>query len=326
MAADGARGSSVPSSNRGLKGVGGQAACIDYLTFTAPVSSVPAKPGMKWVECAFAQYLHGTALRLDGAQRGQRNFYEWHWRIVGPEGQVCGFVAVGGNAGTLCFQLMGQGCAYVNDWNRIADELDKSGASITRVDCAHDDFEGTHPVRWAEQRYDAGEFVRGGRPPSAEFIDDKGSNKGCTFYVGRNSGNQTLCVYEKGKQLGDPSSPWVRYEGRFGNKYRSIPSDVLRRPGEFLAGMFPVLGWISAICDKFATAKKKVEAGLNSLAHHLRRQYGRVLNFAKSIQTESEFTDWVTHLCRSGLPDKLKVPHVGVLVSADIWRNELCVS
>jgi len=137
-----------------------------------------------------------------------------------------------------------------------------------------------------------------------------------------------LCVYEKGKQLGDEASPWVRYEGRFGNKYRSIPFDVLTRPGEYLAGMFPCLSWISAIADKFATATKKAKAAMASLTAHVKRQYGRFLHFAKTIHPNpAEFGQWVeTALCRSGLPDKLKLPHVAFVTSAERWRSELCVS
>jgi len=262
---------------------------------------------------------------LNGEMRGMRNFYENHWTIVGPDQKVVGFIAVGGNAGTFCLQLMGQGCAYVSNWQHVAEQIEKSGASITRVDCAHDDFEGAHPIKEALGLYAAGAFARGGRPPAAEHIDDLGNDTGQTLYVGRNSGNQTLCVYEKGKQLGDKASPWVRYEGRFGAKYRSIPADVLVRPGAYLAGMFPCLAWISEIADKFATAAKKVKCGMNSLAFHLKRQYGRVLNFAKSIhKNDADYLQWVGSLCRSGLPDKLKVPHVGALMSADDWRTQLC--
>ncbi|MEP6485365.1 MAG: replication initiation factor domain-containing protein, partial [Rudaea sp.] len=191
----------------------------------------------------------------------------------------------------------------------------------------HDDFGGSHPLSWAREQFDTGEFARGGRPPKGEFIDDCGSNDGCTFYVGKNTGNQTLCVYEKGKQLGDKASPWVRYEGRFGNKYRAIPTDVLRRPGEFLAGMFPVLSWISGVAEKFATAVAKTKAGMQSLAFHLKRQYGKLLHFAQTIhQTPDEIARWVESVSRSGLPDKLKVPHVATVMSAASLRSQLCAS
>lgn len=322
-----ADGSSVPSANRGLKGGLGQAAVVDYCTFSAPVSSVPAVRGDSWVECAFGMFFGRTVLRLDRELRGRRNFYECHWRILTPEDQVCGFIAVGGNEGTFCVDLTGSGCAYVSDWDSFADRCQAAGATLTRVDCAHDDFGGSHPVREALGLFEGGAFERGGRPPQGQFIDDLGSGEGCTLYVGRNSGNQTLCVYEKGKQLGDSSSPWVRYEGRFGNKYRDIPFDVLRRPGEFLAGMWPCLSWICAVADRFKTSARKLAASSASLARHVKRQYGRFLNFGKSIHSNpAEFAEWVTSLCRPGLPAKLKIPHVGRLVSADMWRSELCAS
>ncbi|MEP6483255.1 MAG: hypothetical protein ABJB01_02315, partial [Rudaea sp.] len=92
MAVDGAH--FVPSSNRGLKGDQAQAALIDYITFSAPVNAVPAKPGTPFVQSVFDEFLSGTDLRLDRELRGKRNFYETHWRIVCPQQKVVGFIAV----------------------------------------------------------------------------------------------------------------------------------------------------------------------------------------------------------------------------------------
>ncbi len=46
-------------------------------------------------------------------------------------------------------------------------------------------------------------------------------------------------IYEKGKQLGDPESPWVRWELELHNTDREIPFDVLLQPGRYVAGAYP---------------------------------------------------------------------------------------
>ena len=53
-------------------------------------------------------------------------------------------------------------------------------------------------------------------------------------------------VYEKGKQLGDTSSPWVRWELELHNRDRIIPWDVLLEPGKYLAAAYPCMDWVSA--------------------------------------------------------------------------------
>ena len=86
-------------------------------------------------------------------------------------------------------------------------------AAITRVDLAHDDFSATQvSIERARQWLEDGGFNASGRPPAAELIDDLGSNKGKTLYVGHRASGKFLRVYEKGKQFGDQTSPWVRAE------------------------------------------------------------------------------------------------------------------
>jgi phage replication initiation protein len=156
----------------------------------------------------------GYRYRLDAYYPGERG-----------ERVHLGLAAWGGESqrGTLHVSLNGQGAAHVEDfggpkaWGGVK-------ASITRVDVAYDDFEGrTVDIETARRWYGEGGFTSSGRPPTAELIDDLGSGRGKTFYVG-NRGHGKLCrVYEKGRKEGDPTSPWVRVEVEWRNKNREIP-------------------------------------------------------------------------------------------------------
>lgn len=88
----------------------------------------------------------------------------------------------------------------------------------------HDDFDGLITLAQAKEWFEAGDFHSGkGYSPSGEYIDDFGSGKGKTLYVGSGKTGKVLRIYEKGKQLGDPQSPWIRWELELHNKDRVLP-------------------------------------------------------------------------------------------------------
>jgi phage replication initiation protein len=123
-----------------------------------------------------------------------------------------GLLAYGGESqkGSIHVEINAQGCAAVVHWEEIAEWGEKRNAVITRLDLAHDDFTGDEiTVGVGLDWYREGRFNQSGRPPKAKLIDDLGSGEGRTFYVGNRKSGKYLRIYEKGKQLGDPSSPWL---------------------------------------------------------------------------------------------------------------------
>lgn len=336
MSAVAVAASIVPSSNRGLKCpkvVRGPdptitLAIVDFLTFTAPwtrmveglesaspVIRARAVDGDESSQLAVAEWIiesafPGSGLVVDPDPRGFRNFYERHFRLVTPDGNPCGFVAMGGERqrGTVCVELTGSGCAHVKAWAPVVAWLDTLGARITRVDVAHDDFEGLHGLADAERWHAEGAFNSGGRPPAIQHVGwDDGSGK--TVYIGKNVGNQQLCVYEKGRQQGardgDPQARWVRWEGRFGAKYRDIPTTVLLEPASYLVGHFPALrGWLQAVAMRMRTSAERAAANLSSAIRHAKRQTGALFHLAKRhIPDRAEFAAWVEqHVVRERLP------------------------
>ena len=159
-------------------------------------------------------------------------------------------VAWGGEAqrGTVYVSIPGtiSGALTAHKLAQIAVFLEKTGARLTRLDCAVDDYDGRFlTIERVREWYAEGRFISNGRPPKATFISDEGSGGGCTFYVGHRRSGKVLRVYEKGKQLGDVTSPWVRVEVQLGNKHRPLPWEALSRPADVLAGAYPALESVS---------------------------------------------------------------------------------
>ncbi|MEK9156621.1 MAG: replication initiation factor domain-containing protein, partial [Patescibacteria group bacterium] len=178
------------------------------------------------------------SITVEPIVRGIRNLYEHHVRFA----DSCGYIAFGGNntyvdgKGKECrarerltVHLTGEGCRRVFDFHFLYEQLFQLSdyePSISRLDIAFDDHSGSRSVDFCRGLYQAGEFTSSGRPPKAQYIDDCGTDEGCTFYVGKRENGKQLCVYEKGKQLGDSKSGWVRWEGRIYSKDRIIPLDA----------------------------------------------------------------------------------------------------
>ncbi len=245
-----------------------------------------------------------------------RNFFQWSL----PLANKAGFVAFGGNNKIVDYTgkeqirpermqiyLSGEGCRMVKDWGRVHDllvSLDDYNPKITRVDIAYDDHEGVRDVDYAADSYRAGLFAGNGRPPKGQRIDDMGSGDGCTFYVGSRDSGRYLRVYEKGKQLGDRGSSWVRWEIEISSKQLEIPLCVLLKPRAYLAGSYPCLDWISRARLVIETAKKREHIEFHHLVNHGRRAYGSLINYmmAKRDMTEKQIVDL---LIRDGVPGRL---------------------
>ena len=237
--------------------------------------------------------------------------YEQSWEI----GDNYGIFATGGDSvgGTSFISLSGRGCSAVRSWGDAHLLLGKLRGRITRVDVAHDDFEGIHDVRLGLSFYLSGAFAAGrGRPPGARLVDDLDTGKGKTLYIGNRENGKLLRIYEKGRQLGDPLSAWVRWELELHNKDRDIPHRILLQPGRFLAGSYPCMGWVSSSQSRVATTRKTAEIGLEALIGHCRQSYGKLIWLMRHGFDLTPETI-VERLAVEGFPTRLDLPEVGEL-------------
>ena len=249
----------------------------------------------------------GFGLRVN-RYRGHMN-YEHSWEL----GNHFGIFAYGGSSvgGTAFFSISSEGCTATKDWNAVYGLLNTLMANITRLDLAHDDFIGTHNIQTALCFYETGAFNNiHGRPPKPKLINDFDTGSGKTFYIGSRKNGKLLRVYEKGKQLGNPESLWVRWELELHNSSCIIPIDAIIKPGQYLAGSYPCLGWISADQLYFESIKQAQTISLDMLIKACRNSYGKLINVMSTALGYSD-SQIIQLLIKDGIPSRLNKPAVG---------------
>ena len=124
---------------------------------------------------------------------------------------------IGGQREKAFLSLPGEACSLIpmDAWQPLIEFLDgQYKAKISRWDGAVDDYDGLHDVDWAVGLYKSGQFNAGGNKPTCKqhgnWIEPDGSGR--TLEIGKRKNGKLLRIYEKGKQLGDPKSLWVRWE------------------------------------------------------------------------------------------------------------------
>lgn len=240
-----------------------------------------------------AQHFFGDLFALGEQRKG--TFYAWRCRLENAQGEHVGLIEFGGSHttrsdGTVTarIELTGDGCRlyetssgcdHAQRWSLLASLLGLSDARLTRVDLAADDLLGQYPIQWALDRYNEGAFDKRGQRPKGRFIDDMGNDTGKTLYVGVRSSENQLRVYEKGKEQGDPNSPWVRYEGEFhASNRRELPLEMLTDGAPYLVGAYPALDFVEAVGERLRVAAAQVLANCVRAVRHFRKQYGPMLN------------------------------------------------
>lgn len=234
-----------------------------------------------------------------------------------------GIIAWGGKyqKGTVHVELNGTGCSYVEDWRSLSAWGNALDAKVTRIDLAHDDFEGEicnidQIIAW----YHAKGFNCGGRDAKLKHAGDwTHGTDGRTLYVGTR-GNKLLRCYEKGKQLGRANSPWFRVELELRNKNRVIPWETLEVPGQYLAGSYPCLSFLSAHQSKIKTCQNGAELSVDTMTHHASRLSGKAINVL--MQVHGENADAVVEkLRREGIPKRLLPYEIGLQRLGDKDEN-----
>lgn len=300
------RGETLPRINPAFESSGEapQVAHIDWLAFTITPPSETAHAPIPWV---LPQLFEVFGLPAFIAQSTGKGWNGYTQRVNLGENSEYGLIAFGGDKqrGTVHVELNASACAHISNWHTVQHWGESLGAKITRVDLAHDDMKAeTVSIAIARSWYDAGEFTTNGRPPDAHLIDDMGSGKGKTLYIGARANGKLLRVYEKGRQLGDASSPWVRVELELRSKSRIIPWEVLTTPTTYLAGGYPCLAYLSAIQDKICTITKAVQITIESIKQYLRTVGGKSLNVLRQYHGGDD-TALLNAITRDGIPRRL---------------------
>jgi phage replication initiation protein len=284
------------------------AAITDYLNVTFPFEISPTA-----IYAFHGKLIAHLGPVLGGMVERNRGLYGYARSFAFHEGAA--LFACGGQRGTALLSLPGVACGLIADWPKAtAFFRDVLNARITRWDGAVDDYGGQHSVDQAVAWYLTGGFNCGGNKPACRqagnWIESDG--KGRTFYVGSRENGKLLRVYEKGRQLGDAESPWVRWELELHNTDRVIPFDVLLEPGKYVAGAYRCTGWIQEEMARIRTIRKATSIGYHHLVAHAKRTSGRLINAMLQVEGSAECV--IEKLLRPGLParlDPLGMPTAG---------------
>ena len=232
------------------------------------------------------------------------NFYERSFVLGNDWGFVC-VGSAGNQYNTILVMVNGEGCTAAKaGWEEELYYWAKSlpRFRLTRVDVAHDDFEGNYTVDRAVNDYDSGLFGMNGRMPKIQQLGDWRNAlcfDGRSVYIGSRKSGKLLRVYEKGRQLGEKMSEWVRIECELKNKDRYIPPDVLLFPGRYLAGTYPALSFLSGKQERIKTQKKTGAIVYQQFVETARRQFGKLIYYMSQVESSAE-----------KVIDKLIVPEV----------------
>ncbi len=138
---------------------------------------------------------------------------------------------------------------------------------------------------------------------------------GRTLYIGTRA-HKLLRCYEKGKQLGHPDSPWCRVELELRGKNHVIPWETLDVPGQYLAGAYPCLAFLSAVQSKIKMCQKAAAMSVDVMTSNASRLSGKAINVLMQLHDEDAATV-VEKLRRDGIPKRLVPYSIGLPGAGD---------
>lgn len=284
----------------------------DYLTIVFPKTFSEVHHESILSACNhFLSYIRLSAITF----ATPRNFYSYTYDILDNWGRVVGFLAWGGNGGTICISLSGVACSRLSrvDFYIISEWLQAFDGSISRLDLAFD-FDGLFHVEHTKAEYGLYDYPSVFHPNSSapsrslRLINDLGSNKGCTLYIGSRESSTFTRLYEKGKQLGNPTSTWLRLETEFRGSNCYVPINALVNPDYYFAAvsyrhaaLLDIV--LSSESPRIHSRKRALTDSSAHILEHIRQSYGQYINVLRGLHSDSELLDLIQ---RDGIPARLR--------------------
>lgn len=233
------------------------------------------------------------------------HFYSDSWELHDGFGM---FLA-GHTTGRISIDINGTGLSYaLEGWQSRLHTfmtLTLERAQITRIDLMCDFFNGEYSVDWALEQFMLNRFNAGGNAPKPSQMGNwlTPDNEGRTFGVGKRKNGKYARIYEKGKELGDKSSLWVRHELELRNKDRIIPFDVLINPTSYFRAAYPCfMDFPTEIPEcRISTKQKESKITWNKAIAILSTSYGKYLHQFRQVYNDDVILNMLTH-------DKTDVP------------------
>lgn len=154
------------------------------------------------------------------------------------------------------WNLTGQGCEWVKDWDAIEAVEALPQSEVRRLDLALTTWKGEVTHQRVVEAHERGRFSCGGRPPAMQYITSSDPRAGRTCYVGKRGGDKFFRGYEKGFEVaakharlgtvteldGCKVEDIYRCEVELQADTRPIPWEcVVERRDQYFAGSYPFL-------------------------------------------------------------------------------------
>lgn len=277
-------------------------AFIDWITFTFRKETIELLKGIcvtpaEYVTAASSIVAEIFGFGVSEKMLGKgRYFYDSYYRL-GIEKAEYGTLHFGGQRDTVLIEISGKGCMAAKlGWEkRLYTFLSQAiRPSITRLDTARDFFNGEYSPELARNDHDNGFFMVKNMTPKSEC---RGTAWRCedytgkTFYVGSKNSSKFTRIYEKGKEQGDKNSIWTRFEVQWRKcKGQAIPLDILLKPGEYLAGAYPLLNerLFNSPVSRIETIEIIAQTTFEQKLEHGKNQVGKLVRFLKDMGWSAE--------------------------------------
>lgn len=300
-------------------------AVIDWVNFTFGIETMGDK---YWQEDEYILDTHRYTAAIDSLEADLEhifgfttsscrnsglNFYQQSYVL----GEDFGFICIGGQRNTVLIMINGRGCNFAKfGWElRLYNFLVTKAKrpKLTRVDIAHDDFEGKHiSVDWGNMQDGLGGFQLGNRAPNIEHKGNwrRPNGKGRTLCIGSRDSGKYLRLYEKGRAEGDPNDNWQRAEVEFKSIDRVLPFDMLLAPSEFFIAAYPCFRDLAQHLqpERIETISKTAQINFQSAIENLKHQYGKYINIFKEVFEPEELINLIS--CSDPLAYPKRLDHV----------------
>lgn len=296
------------------RGVNGNHAFIDQLTFVFDKSSIPnlfahdktqaraLKSDIDYIQ-DFNFWLYEIfGFFCSHNREKSANFYSSSYNLGDHENSY-GIVCIGGginpdNENTICVELTATGLnAAKEGWEerlyRWSTMQEVNGFKYTRVDIARDYLAGEITVDDILNMYKADGFTCSIQRPKLRLDGDDWYNdtqNGRTVYIGSRYSDKTFRAYEKGKQLNMPESPWVRLELEMRNRDTIIPLDIILYSGDYMATAYPCLFELfKTEAPKRVMIKERIiQRSVEHVIKYLRMQGSKAVNMLQDLGKSTE--------------------------------------
>lgn len=281
---------------------------IDWLNFTFNESTfywAQTPNDVVYYTSDHLKYMLGygvTEQRPNGAYLYERSY---------TLGENYGLLCHGGQRGSVLVSINSSGLLHASSrFCQLAKAFieEANNSRITRIDLAHDDFNGeVYNIDSCLASYDSGGFSNGNRPPTlgqaGNWLQPDGSGR--TVYIGKRSNGLFFRGYEKGKQLKSEEYPnWFRCEVEIKSTDRIIPPEILTFPHLYFAGSYPIFNNHAENLKRIDTFHHEISSDVEHRERWARRQLGNFLNLClKRGDTPDQI---ISRLVKDDLPKKFK--------------------